>query len=93
MDDTGEFWAKLQVTRDDYGLTNAGSLVHYYTQDYKTATGYWIDNLEPGHYTFEVYYKSTFSISISTSEDYQTAILQAMWFAGVHAVSDGVKQG
>ena len=85
------FSTKLQITRDDDGLTNAGSLVRYDNQNYKTATGYWMDNLEPGHYTFEVHYKSTSSISISTSTDYQTAILQVMWFSGVHAVSDGVK--
>ena len=72
-------------------LTNAGSLVRYYTQRNKTATGYWMDNLEPGHYTFEVHYKSTSSISMSSSIDYQTAILQAMWFSSAHAVSDGVK--
>ena len=86
-----QFWTKLQVTRNDDGLTNAGSIVHYYTQAYKTATGYWMDNLEPGHYTFEVHYKSTSSISMSSSTDYQAAILQVMWFTGVHAVSDGVK--
>ena len=88
---TTQFWTKLQITRDDDGLTNAGSLVRYYTQNYKTATGYWMDNLEPGHYTFEVHYKSTSSISMSTSTDYQAAILQVMWFSGAHAVSDGVK--
>ena len=44
-----------------------------------------MDNLESGHYTF----KSTSSISISASTDYQTTILQVMWFSGVHAVSDG----
>ena len=91
MGSTTQFWTKLQITRDDDGLTNAGSLVRYYTQSYKTATGYWMDNLEPGHYTFEVHYKSTSSISMSTSTDYQTVILQVMWFAGAHAVSDGVK--
>ena len=91
VDSTTQFWTKLQITRDDDGLTNAGSLVRYYTQTYKTATGYWMDNLEPGHYTFEVHYKSTSSISISSSTDYQTAILQAMWFSSAHAVSDGVK--
>ena len=91
VDSTAQFWTKLQITRDDDGLTNAGSLVRYYTQTFKTATGYWMDNLEPGHYTFEVHYKSTSSISISASTDYQTAILQVMWFSGVHAVSDGVK--
>ena len=85
------FWTKLQITRDYDGLTNAGSIVHYHNQAYKTATGYWMDNLEPGHYTFVVYYKSTSSISMSSSTDYQAAILQVMWFTGVHAVSDGVK--
>ena len=88
---TAQFWTKLQITRNDDGLTNAGSLVRYHNQNYKTATGYWMDNLEPGHYTFVVYYKSTSSISMSTSTDYQAAILQVMWFTGVHAVSDGVK--
>ena len=87
----GYFWTKLQIARDYDGLTNAGSIVHYYNQAYKTATGYWMENLEPGHYTFEVHYKSTSSISVSSSTDYQAAILQAMWFTGVHAVSDGVK--
>ena len=88
---TALFWTKLQITRNDDGLTNAGSLVHYHNQAYKTATGYWMENLEPGHYTFEVHYKSTSSISMSSSTDYQAAILQVMWFTGVHAVSDGVK--
>ena len=88
---TAYFWTKLQITRDYDGLTNAGSLVHYYNQAYKTATGYWMENLEPGHYTFEVHYKTTSSISMSSSSDYQAAILQVMWFTGVHAVSDGVK--
>ena len=88
---TTQFWTKLQITRDDDGLTNAGSLVRYYTQSYKTATGYWIGNLEPGHYTFEVHYNSTSTIRVPTSTDYQTAILQVMWFTDAHAVSDGVK--
>ena len=88
---SAQFWTKLQITRNDDGLTNAGSLVRYYTQNYKTVTGYWMDNLEPGHYTFVVYYQSTSSISISSGTDYQAAILQVMWFTGAHAVSDGVK--
>ena len=88
---SAQFSTKLQITRDDDGLTNAGSIVRYYTQSYKTATGYWMDSLEPGHYTFEVQYKSTSSISMSTSIDYQAAILQVMWFTNVRAVSDGVK--
>ena len=91
VDSSGYFWTKLQITRDYDGLTNAGSIVHFHNQAYKTATGYWMENLEPGHYTFEVHYKSSFSISMLSSLDYQAAILQAMWFTGVHAVSDGVK--
>ena len=90
VDSSAQFSTKLQVTRDNDGLTNAGSIVHYHTQNYKTATGYFMDNLEPGHYTFEVHYTSTSTISMSSSTDYQAAILQVMWFAGVHAVSDGV---
>ena len=50
-----------------------------------------MDNLEPGHYTFEVHYKSSCSISVTADTDYQTAILQVMWFADAHAVSDGVR--
>ena len=86
-----QFWTRLQITRDDESLTNAGSLVHYYTQSYKTATGYWMEDLEPGYYTFEVQYKSTSSISVSVGTDYQTVILQVMWFSDACAVSDGVK--
>ena len=88
---TVQFWTKLQIARDNDGLTNAGSIVRYYTQNYKTATGYYMNNLEPGRYTFEVHYKSTSTISMSSSTDYQAAILQVMWFTGVNAVSDGVK--
>ena len=91
VDNSAEFWSKLQTTRNDDGLTNAGSLVKYSTQAYKTATGYWMNNLEPGHYTFEVHYKSSSSISMSASTDYQAAILQVMWFTDARAVSDGVK--
>ena len=50
-----------------------------------------MDNLEAGHYTFVVQYKSSSSISMSSSIDVQTAILQVMWFTGVHAASNGVK--
>ena len=93
VDGSAHFWTKLQISRDDDddGLTNAGSLVHYGNQAYKTATGYWMDNLEPGHYTFEVHYQSSSSISVEADKDYQTAILQVMWFADAHAVSDGVR--
>ena len=88
---TAQFWTKLQVTRNNDGLINAGSIVRYNTQAYKTATGYWMENLEPGHHTFEVQYKSTSSISMSTTLDYQTAILQVMWFTNARTVSDGVQ--
>ena len=91
VDSSADFWSKLQISRDDGGLTNAGSLVHYGNQAYKTATGYWMDNLESGYYTFEVHYKSSSSISVAAGTDYQTAILQVMWFANAHAVSDGVR--
>ena len=50
-----------------------------------------MDNLEPGHYTFEVHYQSSSSISVEADKDYQTAILQVMWFAGACAVFDGVQ--
>ena len=93
VDGSAHFWTKLQISRDDDddGLTNAGSLVHYGYQAYRTATGYWMDNLEPGHYTFEVHYQSSSSVSVETDRDYQTAILQVMWFADAYAVSDGVR--
>ena len=90
VDTSAHFWTKLQIT-DDSSLTNAGSLVHYGTQAYKTATGYWMDYLTPGHYTFEVHYKSSSSISVSAGTDYQTAILQVMWFTSPYVVSAGVK--
>ena len=51
MPSSTQFWIKLQISCDDDRLTNAGSLVHYNTQTYKTTTGYWMDNLEPGYYT------------------------------------------
>ena len=91
VDSSAHFWSKLQISRDDDGLTNAGSLVHYGNQAYKTATGYWMDNLQPGYYTFEIHYKSSSSISVAADKDYQTAILQVIWFADAHAVSDGVR--
>ena len=91
VDSSGEFWTKLQISDNNNGLMNAGSLVHYGNQAYKTATGYWMDNLEPGYYTIEVHYKSSSSISVTAGTDYQAAILQVMWFSNAHAVSDGVQ--
>ena len=48
-------------------------------------------NLNPGYYTFEVHYKSPVAINSLASWDWQTAILQVMWFEDAHAVSDGIK--
>ena len=54
-----------------------------------------MDNLEPGYYTFEIHYISsstlTSSISVAAGTDYQTTLLQVMWFTNAHAVSDGVR--
>ena len=81
-----DFWSKLQVNH-----FNAGSLVHSGTQRYKTATGFWAANLNPGYYTFEVHYKSSVSISVYASRDWQTAVINVMWFEDSYAVSDGIK--
>ena len=81
-----DFWSKLQVNH-----FNAGSLVHSGNQYYKTATGFWAANLNPGYYTFEVHYKSSASISVPASSDWQTAVINVMWFEDAYAVSDGIK--
>jgi len=81
-----DFYSKLLI---NYG--NAGSLVHSGNQHYKTATGFYMANLNPGYYTFEVHYKSPLAINIPASWDWQTAILQVMWFEDAYAVSDGIK--
>ena len=81
-----DFWSKLEVNH-----FNAGSLVHSGTQYYKTATGFWAANLNPGYYTFEVHYKSSVSVSVSASSDWQTAVINVMWFEDAFAVSDGIK--
>lgn len=88
-----EFWSKLQIKSNDDNdeLSNAGSLVHSGNQYYKTATGFYMDNLDPGYYTMEVHYNSPVSISVPSNLDYQTAILQVMWFEGADAISDGIK--
>ena len=70
---------------------NAGSLVHSGNQYYKTATGFYMANLNPGLYTFEVHYKSPVPITVLSSWDWQTAILQVIWFDDARAVSDGIK--
>ena len=81
-----DFYSKLLV---NYG--NAGSLVHSGNQYYKTATGFYMANLNPGHYKFEVHYKSPVAINMPASRDWQTAILQVMCFEDAFAVSDGIK--
>ena len=81
-----DFWSKLQVNH-----FNAGSLVRSGNQHYKTATGFWAANLNPGYYTFEVHYKSSKSISIPASYDWQTAVINVMWFEDAYAVSDDIK--
>ena len=81
-----DFYSKLQIN-----YANAGSLVHSGNQVYKTATGFYMANLNPGHYTFEVHYKSSVAINMAAGWDWQTAILQVMWFEDAFAVSDGIK--
>ena len=81
-----DFCSKLQVNH-----FNVGSLLHNGNQYYKTATGFWQLILNPGHYTFEVHYNSSVDISISASSDWQTAVINVMWFKDVYAVSDGIK--
>ena len=81
-----DFYSKLLMNHG-----NAGSLVHSGNQRYKTATGFYMANLNPGHYKFEVRYKSPVAINMPASADWQTAILQVMWFENAFAVFDGIK--
>ena len=81
-----DFFSKLLIN-----YFNAGSLVHSGRQHYKTATGFYMTNLNPGYYKFEVHYKSPVAINMPASHDWQTAILQVMWFEDAFAVSDGIK--
>ena len=81
-----DFYSKLLIN-----YSNAGSLVHSGNQVYKTATGFYMANLNPGRYIFEVHYKSPVAINMPASADWQTAILQVMWFEDAFAVSDGIK--
>ena len=81
-----DFHSKLLIN-----YANAGSLVHTGNQQYKTATGFYMANLNPGYYTFEVHYKSPVAINMPAYADWLTAILQVMWFEDAHAVSDGIK--
>ena len=81
-----DFYSKLLIN-----YSNAGSLVHSGNQLYKTVTGFYMANLNPGHYIFEVHYKSPVAINMAASRDWQTAILQVMWFENAFAVADGIK--
>ena len=81
-----DFYSKLLIN-----YANGGSLVHTGNQQYKTATGFYMANLNPGYYTFEVHYKSPVAINMPANWDWQTATLQVMWFEDAHAVSDGIK--
>ena len=84
---TTDFWAKLQV--NDF---NAGSIVHSGNQQYyKVATGYWIANVNPGYYEFEIHYKTSAKVILYTSHDWHTSVLNIMWFDGMSTTSDGVK--
>jgi len=81
-----DFLSKLLIN-----YSNAGSMVHSGNQGYKTATGFYMANLNPGYYRFEVHYKSAGTINMPANLDWQTAILQVMWFEDAHAVSDGIR--
>jgi len=82
-----DFWTKLIVN-----YFNAGSLVHSGVEQYhKVATGYWVANVEPGYYDFEIHYKSSASFSLTAGSDWQTSVINLMWFDGMHTASDGVK--
>ena len=81
-----DFYSKLLIN-----YANAGSLVHSGNQHYKTATGFYMTNLNPGYYTFEVHYKSPVAINMPANADWLTAILQVMGFEDAFAVSDGIK--
>ena len=80
-----DFYSKLLIN-----YANAGSMVHTGNQHYKTATGFYMANLNPGDYTFEVHYKSPATINM-VSSDWQTAILQVLWAEDAYVVSDNIK--
>ena len=81
-----DFYSKLLVNDN-----NAGSLVHSGKQRHKTATGFWMANLNDGYYTFEVQYKSPVAIHTIVAKNWQTAVLQVMWFEDARVVFDGIK--
>ena len=85
METGKDFYSKLLIN-----YSNSGSLVHSGNQYYKTATGFYMANLNPGYYTFEVHYKSPVAINMPAS-GWQTAVLQVMWLEDAYTVSDGIK--
>jgi len=81
-----DFYSKLLIN-----YANAGSLVHSGKESTKTATGFYMANLNPGYYTIKVHYKSPVSIRVGAGWDWQTAILQVMWFEDARVVSNFIK--
>ena len=81
-----DFHSKLLIN-----YANAGSIVHSGVHGWKTPTGFYMANLNPGYYTIEVHYKSPVAVNVGASLDWQTAILQVMWFEDALAVSDNIK--
>ena len=81
-----DFYSKLLVNDN-----NAGSLIHSGKQAHKTATGFWMANLNSGYYTFKIHYKSPVAIHTKVTSNWQTAVLQVMWFEDARVVSDGIK--
>ena len=81
-----DFQSKLLIN-----YANAGSLVHSGKQYYKTATGFYMANLNPGYYTIEIHYKSPVAINMPAEWDWQTAILQVVWAEDAYATSDSIK--
>ena len=81
-----DFYSKLLVNDN-----NAGSLVHTGKQYVKSPTGLWMANLNPGNYIFKIYYKSPHGFNIQADWDWQTAVLQVMWFEDARVVSNGIK--
>ena len=81
-----DFYSKLLIN-----YANAGSLVHSGKQYYKTTTGFYMANLNPGYYTIEIHYKSPVAINMLAYWDWQTAILQVIWVEDSSVASDNIK--
>ena len=81
-----DLYSKLLVNDN-----NAGSLVHTGEQKHTTPTGFWMANLNAGHYNFEIHYKSRVAVTALATRDWQGAVLQVMWFEDARVVSDGIK--